>query len=95
MVYEVLGEGAENARTGKEICKILNLTQRELTQVVERERRAGMPICASTGIKAGYYRAATQKEMERYCASLLRREKEIGRTRRACKKSIKVLPPEE
>ena len=92
MVYEVLATGAGNARTGKEICSLLNITVRELTQQVEKERRAGKPICAATGALPGYFLAADQKEMEQYCASLLHRENELKKTRAACKKTIKTLP---
>lgn len=92
MIYEILGKGAASARTAKELCKLLNITPRELTQNIERERKAGKPICASTGTNAGYYIAATQAEMKHYCASLLHREKAIGRTRKACSDTIQELP---
>ena len=62
MIFEILSEGAENARTGKEICKLLNITARDLTAAIERERRAGKPICASTGSNPGYFLAANQEE---------------------------------
>ncbi len=95
MVYEMLSEGAENARTGRELCKILNFTPRELTQAIERERRAGKPICAATGRKPGYFLAANQEEMQRYCRSLLRRAGEIHKTRQACLDSMTDLPTGE
>lgn len=92
MITEILTEGAENARTGKEICSLLNITKRELTQAVERERRAGAPICASTGTIKGYFLAATQSEMKKYCNSLLHRAGEIHKTRAACIKTMESLP---
>ena len=92
MIAEFLQHGLENARTGAEICKALNLDKRELTQAIERERRAGAPICAATGTIKGYYLAATQDEMQRYCDSLKRRAIEIHKTRRACIKTIHNLP---
>lgn len=95
MIYEILSEGAENARTGKEICKLLNITARDLTAAIERERRQGRPICASTGNPPGYFLAAHQGEMQRYCKSLLHRAGEIHKTRRACIKTIERLPAEE
>ena len=95
MVFEILTEGAENARTGKEICGILNITMRELTAIVERERRAGAPICANTGDPPGYFLAANKEEMQRYCNSLLKRAGEIHKTRRACMKTIDKLPTAE
>lgn len=93
MIYEILLEGAENALTGKEICQMLDLTARDLTQAIERERRAGKPICASTDPKTpGYFLAANQGEMQRYCRSLYHRAGEIHKTRNACMKTIEGLP---
>ena len=93
MIFEFLAEGAENARTGKEICKALNITARDLTAAIERERRAGKPICASTDPKnPGYFLAANQEEMQRYCRSLYHRAGEIHKTRNACIKAMENLP---
>ena len=96
MIYELLTTGAENAKTGKELCKILNLKPRDITLTVERERRGGKPICASSnGHNPGYYLATTQEEMQRYCRSLLHRAGEIHKTRRACLKAAENLPHAE
>ena len=96
MVHEILLTGAENARPGREICQQLKITPRELTANIERERRAGQPICAATkGKHPGYYLAANQAEMQGYCRSLYRRAGEIFKTRRACLETLKTLPPEE
>ncbi len=92
MIFEILAEGAENARTGKEICKLLSITARDLTAAIEKERRMGQPICASTGSNPGYYLAINQAEMQRYCRSLLHRAEEIHKTRNACVKTIERLP---
>ena len=92
MIYEILSEGAENARTGKEICKALNITARDLTLAIERERRAGRPICASTGGTPGYFLAANREEMQRFCNSLYHRAGEIHKTRNACMKTLEDLP---
>ena len=95
MVYEILSTGKENARTGRQLCADLNLTPRELTAEIARERREGQPICASTGSRPGYFLAETQEEMKRYCRSLWRRAGEIHKTRRACLETIKGLPARE
>lgn len=92
LVSEFLAEGAENAKTGREICSALDITARDLTAAIERERRAGRPICASTGTTPGYFLAANKEEMQRYCRSLLHRAGEIHKTRNACMKSIEDLP---
>jgi hypothetical protein len=93
MIAEYLAQGAENARTGKELCALLRITPRDLTAAVERERRAGLPICASTGDPPGYFLAQDRDEMRRYCDSLLHRIREINGTRRACIKALDTLPP--
>jgi hypothetical protein len=92
MIHEILLHGRENAQTGKEICRLLHITSRELTQAIERERRAGEPICASTGHRKGYFLAATREEMQSYCCSLWHRAGEIHKTRRACLDAMTNLP---
>ena len=92
MVYEVLLKGRENAITGKEICSILDIKARDLTAAIERERREGKAICASTGSNPGYFIAANREEMERYCNALYRRAGEIFKTRAACMGTIEQLP---
>jgi hypothetical protein len=95
MITEVLATGAQNARTGREICKVLNLSSRELTQAVEIERRKGSPICASVSKPYGYYLAANQQEMQAYCRSLHHRAGEIFKTRSVCLEMIDSLPAAE
>lgn len=92
MIAEVLLAGAKNARKGHEICTLLNIKPRDLTAAIERERRAGKPICASTGRNPGYYLAANKEEMQEYCRSLLHRAGEIHKTRSACIKTLEKLP---
>ena len=91
-ISDILEEGADNARSGREICEVLGITIRELTAAIERERRAGKPICASTAKPAGYFLAANQAEMQGYCNSLLHRAGEIHKTRKACIKTLESLP---
>lgn len=92
MICEILAEGAENAKTGKEICDLLGITMRDLTIAVNKERAAGAPICASTSNKPGYFLAANQYEMMAFCRSLEHRAGEIHKTRKACIKTIRKLP---
>lgn len=67
MVYEVLLKGRENAITGKEICSILDIKARDLTAAIERERREGKAICASTGSNPGLFHCGKPGGKERYC----------------------------
>lgn len=95
-ICDYLAIGADNARTGKEICKAANLSQRDLTLLIERERRAGKPIYASTAAKnPGYYLAADKGEMQRFCNSLFHRAGEIHKTRKACLATMDTLPESE
>lgn len=95
MVYEILSEGKDSARTGRDICNALGISARELTARIERERREGKPICASTGANPGYFLAADKEEMQRYCKSLWHRAGEIHKTRRACIATMESLPTKE
>lgn len=94
MIKEILMEGAENAQSGRDICNLLKLTPRELTIVIEQERRAGAPIAAtSSSVNPGYFLAADRETMLHYCSRLEHREQEISRTRRACLDTAAALPP--
>lgn len=95
MIHELLSEGEANALTGKELCKLLGITHRDLTLAVQRERQEGQPICASTNGKPGYYLAADRGEMTRYCSSLYKRAGEIHKTRRTLLKTLETLPGQE
>ena len=81
-LFKILPSGKENAVPGWKLVEILGLKDlRDLTQLVERERRDGSPICASTESAApGYYLADGPEELEAYLKSLNRRVKNINRT---------------
>ena len=85
MIYEMLDTGEGNAKTARELAKLLQVDRRVISSLVERERRAGRPICATCDSKApGYYIPATREDMERYCGQLQHRAGEIYKTRAAC-----------
>ena len=80
-LFKILPSGKENAVPGWKLVEILGLKDlRDLTQLVERERRDGSPICASTGAEKGYYLADGPEELEDYLRSLNQRVKNINRT---------------
>ena len=89
----VLPCGRENAVTGRKLVRLLGFRSiRELTQLIERERRAGAPICASNDIVSpGYYIAADERELAAYISSLDRRVKNIRLTRRYLKTTLKRM----
>lgn len=91
MIGELLGTGADSARTGKELAQVLNCTTRDIARAVERERRSGAPICASCDKPKGYYLAETEEDLEAYCAMLRHRAGEIFKTRRAMLDILKKI----
>lgn len=96
MIFELLDTGEQNARTARELAKALNTDRRSVSILVERERRAGKPICATSNSKTpGYYIPATRKDMERYCSRLQHRAGEISKTRAACLTTLDRLPAGE
>lgn len=93
MIFELLSTGRENARTARDLANITGLPRRGISLLVERERRAGKPICATCdGNMPGYYIPADRNDMQQYCDSLRHREREIAKTRRACAKTLDSLP---
>lgn len=82
-VTDLLHRGKANAVPGRDLVRLLGLHNlRELTQIIEKERRAGEPICASVSAPHGYYIADSPDELRAYLHSLQRRENEVGKTRR-------------
>ena len=95
MIFEMLDTGEQNARTAKELARIIGTDRRSISLLVDSERRAGKPICASCDSKTpGYYIPATREEMERYCRRLQHRAGEIFKTRAACIETLDSLPAE-
>ncbi len=74
--------GRDNPLTCQEIMSALSLSDpRVVTKLIERERQAGLPICASNDSKRpGYYLAETPGELKSYTRSLRRRVKAVSGT---------------
>lgn len=84
MIAEYLLIGRENAKTARELARLLHCDPRDISQGVERDRRNGQPICASCDPEApGYYLADNAEDIQNYCKSLHKRAGEIYKTRRA------------
>lgn len=95
MIFELLDTGEQNARTARELAKLTGTNRRSISILVERERRAGKPICATCdSTTPGYYIPATRGDMERYCRRLQHRAGEIYKTRAACIETLDSLPAE-
>lgn len=91
MIHELLAEGSHNARTARELSNIIGCEPRDVTKAVERERRAGQPICAATGENPGYYLAADTEELQNYCDRLKSRAIELFKTRQALVNVLRQL----
>lgn len=82
-VSDVLCMGADNAMTGEVLASLFDCNPREVSQAIERERRDGVPICASCDpARPGYFLASDPGELALYLASLDRRLRNIAVTRR-------------
>lgn len=95
-VSDVLPTDAENAIDGQTLAAVLGFkTVRELSKQIERERRAGQPICASvSGEHRGYF-LGDSNELWLYLRSLDRRLREVRRTRDACEDTLQRLVGQE
>lgn len=80
MIAELLGYGASEAKTGRELAGILECNIRDVTMLIEKERREGSPICAASGDNPGYYLAANEFELQSYCNALNNRANEMKKT---------------
>ena len=93
MIFELLSTGRDNARTARDLAQMTGFDRRSVSHLVECERRAGKPICATCeGNAPGYFIPADRDEMQAYCDSLRHREREIAKTRKACAATISSLP---
>ena len=95
MIKEILKAGRENAITARELADYFGCTPRDISQQVERERRAGAPICATCGHPAGYYLAANGEELAAYCRKVKSRAIEIFKTRQALVKVLAKIQAQE
>lgn len=81
-ISSLLCVGKNNAIPGHRIMAALGLKDsRDVTALVERERAAHIPICATTSADCpGYYLPETPSELAAYNKSLSRRVANVKRT---------------
>lgn len=79
MIHELLRD-EEHPKKGKELALILDLRERDIEAIIQRERREGFPICANS---QGYYIATTPEQINKYCDKLKRQAIEVFKTRQA------------
>ena len=78
---EFLSHGRENAVPLRHLKKLLEVDGRTVRLMIERERRAGTPICADNA--AGYFLPSTADEKAACVRSMRHRAREIMKTARA------------
>lgn len=96
-VSDWLPIGAENAISARTLAEVLGLNDiRSVSRLIELERRAGVPICATTGGEGrGYFLPSSPGELERYVKALNRRVREIKKTHDAVNESLRKLSGQE
>lgn len=92
-VAPALPHGKDNPIPSRTLVGILRLKNgRELTRLIEHERRTGVPICASVDPRnPGYYLAGSSDELEAYITALDRRIKSVSLTRSYCARTLRGM----
>ena len=84
-VSDFLSRGRENAVPLRHLKKLLEVDGRTVRLMIERERRAGIPICADNA--TGYYLPSTADEKDACVRSMRHRAGEIMKTARAIERA--------
>ena len=89
-VADFLPHGAANAVDGRSLATAMGFKSvRELSKRIERERRAGQPICAAVSGEHRGYSIGDAEELRLYLHSLDRRLREVRRTRDAIVETLR------
>jgi uncharacterized membrane protein len=95
-VIDCVGVGRAQATTAERLAEMCGLTAREVSRQVERARKDGIPVCASTVAGAlGYYLAGSADELARYLESLDRRLKSMRTTRQRLQSTLDRMEGQE
>jgi hypothetical protein len=90
-ISEFLSEGAQGAKTARELRETLHLKDYELRELVRRERLDGEPICSRMHTdddgKAGYFLPKDAADYQTTIKHLRSREREIRTVRKALEKA--------
>ena len=87
-IYKLLRQGAENAASRRYLANLTGLRERDLRRLIERERRAGIPILSNA--RDGYYLPADAEEVRRFLKSMYRRADSIRTTADAIRDAYKL-----
>ncbi len=84
-IADLLGVGRENAITRRDLERLTGLDGRSVRLLIERERRAGIPICSDN--QNGYYLPCCKSEKDAFVASMRHRAREIEQVAAAVEKA--------
>lgn len=93
-VWPLLGVGADNAVPRSALADLLQMTERDVRRLVNRERRAGLPVCSSVE-HMGYYKPATLGDIEMVERSMRRRARETIAVADALRRSLDEMAGQE
>lgn len=85
-ISSILLRGRENALPLRHLKTVTNLDGRSVRLMIERERRAGIPILADNA--SGYYLPANDTERTEFVRSMRHRAQEIMKTAQAVEKGV-------
>lgn len=85
-IADLLCRGQENAVPLRDLCSMTSFDERTVRRMIERERRAGIPILSSVGGTTGYFLPANPAEVERFTKSMFSRAREIALTANAVRR---------
>ena len=88
-IAPLLGVGKKAALTSRELAALLNTSNdRDISLAVERDRKAGIPICASSANQnPGYFLPENIAELTEYRRSLSHRAAAVSRTLQAIERA--------
>ena len=67
MIYELLPTGKDKAVTKTALCNQLNISERMLREIIQKERQDGAVILSNAGT-GGYYKPSSTAEIDEYIA---------------------------
>lgn len=93
-IWSLLGIGVDNAVSRSALADMLQLSERDIRRLVNRERRAGLPICSSVE-HMGYYQPSTLGDIEMVERSMRRRASETVAVADALRRSLDEMAGQE
>lgn len=94
-IEDCLQYGKANATDGKTLAKLLNVSQRDVLRIVAEARKEGVPICATSKGKAGYYLTDSPEELQNYCGRLHHRATEMLKAHSALVKTLREIEKQQ